>query len=208
MAVYRIWICDPLYEVRKTGNQAKVAKKLNEWFDPIARAATPPFDGAQCVFPQYIVTPSNGLKPHELLIYVVSAFSTVVKKMPGSSRVAFPNPATTRHLGVTVIGNPTGSEIWMKMNSVDAIASLIFHEAMHNKLQVGNALHSRFNRCQLSCASIHWPTSPSPAESAAMSAALRNRVPQWTEGQRILRRARLARKAGDPRWEVEIDGSV
>lgn len=198
MSLYRIWICDPLNEVRSTGQLVPVARRIESWFAPIAQGAG--FTGAQCVFPQYIVKPD----PHELLIYVCPSMMSVVQNMPAASSVRFPNPRSSPHQGVTIVGPPAGSEIWMKVRTVDAITSLIFHEAMHNKLQLGDALHGRFPRCQLSCRSITWPTSPSGDEARAMTAVLRNNVPQWTEGQHILRRARLARKKGDPAWDVEI----
>jgi hypothetical protein len=199
---YRLWICDQLDEIRSRGLVVPVVQKLESWFSPIARTAG--FNGCECIFAQYIVQPAA----HELLVCVCPAHTSVLQHKPGLRKATFPDPTTSPHQGVTDPNAPAGSEIWMKVSSVDAIASLIFHECMHNKLQVGNRLHNMFNPqqdpCHLSCASITWPTAPTATEEAAMAAALGNAVPQWTDGQRILRRARLRRKAGDPLWDDEI----
>ena len=213
MADYNVWIIDPLEELldaglvpvpvggRKTVTthvNVAVAHKLNDWFDPIAKRAG--FDRAKVYFPRFVVTPL----PHEMLIYLCPSMTSVVQNKPGVDRSSFPNPRSSPHQGVTAIGALTGSEVWLKIKSVEAVASLIFHEAMHNKLQVGNNLHTRFLRCRLSCARISWPTSPSDLEIAAMATALRNPVPQWTDGQGILRAAKQAKDRGDPLWDAAI----
>lgn len=196
--MFRIWVCDALDAIKS--KKVAVARLLESWLQPIAVKAK--FPGAQCVFPQYIVNP----QPHEVLVYVCPANTSVVQKMnPGGGKPHM----SSQHMGVTFIQGRTGSEIWSKGQSVEGLASLIFHEAMHNKLQLDNAgLHNKFlPQCSLSCASINWfpGIKPSDPEAAAMSAALRNSVPQWTDGQAILRDARLKRKANDPLWDIGIN---
>lgn len=196
--MFRIWVCDALDEIKS--KKVAVASMLETWLRPIAVKAG--FPGAQCVFPQYIVNP----KPHELLIYICPSNTSVVQKMnKGGGKPHM----SSQHMGVTFIQTRTGSEVWSKGQSVEGLASLIFHEAMHNKLQLGNnGLHGKFvPQCSLSCASITWfpGIKPTPAEANAMSAALKNSVPQWTDGQAILREARLKRKAQDPLWDIGIN---
>ncbi len=194
MSIYRLWVVDHIRELRPI--QGTIARRLTGWLDPIAKKAN--FSAGECVFPQYIVNPGVG----EMLIHVCPFGTSVVQKMPGAVK---PNP-TASHLGMTQqAGGVTGAEVYKKTSDAEGIASIIFHEAMHNKLQLGDAgLHGRFTPCELSCASITWPTSPTSDESDAMAAALRNPVAQWLNGQRILRSAGMRKRKNDPLWDSEI----
>lgn len=208
MANYNVYIIDPFDEVARSagpGGLVSVATKLNDWFDPIVDLSNTlsktKFDRASVMFPQYVVAPL----PQELIVYVCPFSTSVVKNMPGANRANWPDPVTSKHQGVTVIGAVTGSEIWMKFSGVDATASLIFHEAMHNKLQLGNAMHGQLKPCQLSCATINWPVSgPSKPEIEAMAKALTKPVPQWAGGQAMLRDAKARLDQGDPLWNSDI----
>lgn len=193
---YNIYIIDPLKEVTEF---MAVAKLLSDWFDPIAKEAK--YDWSFVSFPQYVVSP----QPHELMIYVCAYEHSVLQHMPGANRKTFPDPAVSPHKGTTVIGQPTGSEIYVKNSNADLIAALIFHEAMHNKLSMTNAqLHNGFPSCSLSCEMIKAPASPSASESKAMSAALNKPVPQWEEGQQYLWYAASQRAKGDTEWGERI----
>lgn len=194
MANYNIYLIDPFNLLPVVS----VGMKLNEWFDPIAKRAK--FDRAYVCSPQYLVTPEQ----HELLIYVCPTGKSVVQHTPGANRSTWPNPLTSPHQGATVCGSVTGSEVWAGRLNPEGLPYLIFHEAMHNKLQLGNSLHSRFSPCHLSCASIRWPTSPSQSEIDAMVAALPNPVRQWTDGQQLLRDAAERKRQGDPMWDNQI----
>lgn len=210
MANYNVYIIDPFDEVAKSGGPGglvSVATKLNGWFDPIVALSntlskTLKFDRASVMFPQYIVSP----QPHELIVYICPFGTSVVQKKPGVTKANWPDPVTSQHQGITEIGAVTGSEVWMKFSGADAIASLIFHESMHNKLQLGNAMHGKLSPCQLSCASINWPNSgPSKPEVDAMAKALTNPVRQWTDGQKILWDAKARSDQGDPFWNSDIN---
>lgn len=196
---YNIYIIDPLKEVTEF---MAVAKLLSDWFDPIVKTAQgTKYDYSFVQFPQYVVSP----QPHELIIYVCAYEHSVLQHMPGANSKTFPNPATSSHKGVTVNGQPTASEIYVKNSNADLIAALIFHEAMHNKLQMTDAqLHNGFSGCSLSCGMIRAPASPSSAESKAMSAALNNSVPQWADGQEYLRYAASQRTKGDFEWDSRL----
>ena len=194
MADYNIYLIDPFNIMPITS----VGIKLNQWFDPIAKQAG--YSRAYVSSPQYIVQPQQ----HELLIYICPTGTSVVQNMPGTNKSTWPHPLTSQHQGVTVLGAVTGSEVWARFHDAEAFASLIFHEAMHNKLHLGTQLHSRFNPARLSCSPINWPTSPSIEEINAMASALANPVRQWTDGQRLLRDAAVSKKHGDPRWDSQI----
>jgi hypothetical protein len=129
--------------------------------------------------------------------------------MPGTSATDFPDTTGTAHQGVTFIGaNATGSEIWSKFNGVDFFAAMIFHELMHNKLQLGQSLHAKFNPCGMSCASITVsPTNaPTQKEVDEMAGALRKPVQQWTGGLSLLWGAAKNKAGGDDLWNLSISG--
>jgi len=194
---YNVYIIDPFNKVPITA----VASTLRDWFDPIAQKAG--YARAYVCSAQYVVHAA----PHELLIYVCPHGTSVVQKMPGVDKSKMPHPLTSQHLGYTGIrgaGGVNGSEIWAKFSDADAFASLIFHEAMHNKLQADNTMHSRFKNPNVSGANITWGTPPSAEESAAMAAALGNPVRQWTDGQQILRSAAGRLWGQDPMWDADI----
>lgn len=196
MADFNVYIIDPFDKMPLVA----VATMLTEWFDPIAKRAG--YSRAYVCSPQYHVQPALD----ELLIYICPFSTSVVQKMPGAQKSNWPDPALGRHLGVTEMqSGVTGSEVWAKFSDADAFASLIFHEAMHNKLQLGAALHTRFKPSdRLSADEISWPTSPSTPESDGMAAALRNRVRQWADGQQLLRGAARRYRDGDPLWDADI----
>lgn len=215
MSTYRVWICDPIYEgnTRKGGGQirsmgllAPVVGLLTSWFNPIAKSAG--FTGgAQVIFPRY----QAHVAAHELLCYVMPNGLSVVKNKPGLTS-GFPNPNAVPNQGATDPNPPNASEIWLKpgVNNANAIASLIFHELMHNKLRQGSRLHWTFHTpplfpCQMSCAHMRPPTSgPKPHEAAGMTRVLGDPVQQWTGGQAIMFGARAAKIAGDPLWDAAL----
>lgn len=200
MANYCIYIIDPFNEIKQL---VAVAQKVNEMFDPIAQKAG--FSGTSTMFPQY-----KNVQPllHELMVYVCPFSTSVVKKMPGANKLDIPDAAMSPHQGVTVMsGGETGSEIWCKFTGVDFYAAMIFHELMHNKLQLGKALHGKFNPCGMSCASLLVESAkPTQGEIDAMAAALTKPVKQWTDGINMLWNAAEDKNNGNDLWNLAIAG--
>ena len=195
MADYNLYVIDPFDLARPL---PALTTKLAEWFDAIVRQAG--YSRVYVCNPQYEVRPA----PHELLIYVCPFGTSVVQKMPGAQKDSWPSLTGSTHHGVTEIRAVTGSEVWVKTSDIEVLAALIFHEAMHNKLQLGQALHTQFNPRSLSSASITLPASPTAPEVSAMAAALKKPVQQWADGQRLLRQALRQRIVGDDSWDISI----
>jgi hypothetical protein len=198
MKFYRVYIVDPLQFVARE-NIMPVAEKLSAWFDPIVKKAG--FDFSHVNFPQFIATP----EPYELMVYICDYDQSVVQFAPGAAGV-IQDPSTSPHKGVTLIGPPAASEVYLKNTNPLMIAALIFHELMHNKLQSGNSMHGNFSNAQMSAAMMTASAdlAPSPEESAAMAKALKNRVLQWTDGQEMLWRAARKREKNDPMFDDHI----
>lgn len=198
MKFYRIYIVDPLQCVARE-NIMPVAEKLSQWFDPIVKKAG--FDFSHVNFPQFIATP----EPFELMVYMCEYDQSVVQHAPGAAGL-IPNPSTSPHKGITLVGPPAASEVYLKNTNPLLIAALIFHELMHNKLQSGNSMHGTFSNAQMSAAMMTESAdlALNLEESAAMANALNKHVPQWTGGQEMLWRAARQRDKGDPEFDGQI----
>jgi hypothetical protein len=199
MANYCIYLVDPFNEIKQI---VSVAQAVNEMFDPIAKKAG--FSGVSTMFPQY-----RNINPlvHEMIVYICPFTTSVVKKMPNASKLDIPDATSSPHQGVTVISKETGSEIWCKFSGVKFYAAMIFHELMHNKLQLGKSLHSKFKSCGMSCEVINPETAqPTEAEIDAMAAALTSPVIQWTGGVDMLWNAAEDKNNGNDLWSIAISG--
>jgi hypothetical protein len=200
MANYNIYIIDPFNEIKQI---VAVAEKVNKMFDPIAIKAG--FSGTSTMFPQY-----QNVQPmmHEVMVYVCPFTTSVVKKMYGTKASEFPDAAMSPHQGVTHVGAETASEIWCKFSGVDFYAAMIFHEIMHNKMQLGQSLHGKFRSCEMSCASIQVSSSNAPTQEEidGMAAALPKPVKQWTGGLSMLWSAAQDKANGNDLWSLAISG--
>jgi hypothetical protein len=199
MASYKVFIVDPLEHIARS-NQMPVAEILSGWFDPIVKKAG--FDWSHVHFPQHIATPAA----YELMVYVCGYDQSVVQHAPGGAGLV-PDPVISQHKGVTLVGPPAASEVYLKNANPMLIAALIFHELMHNKLHVGNSMHEVFRNAGVGNASLIVDDDfmgPNAAESDAMSKALNNPVPQWTGGQEMLWRAARQRSKGDSEFDSDI----
>jgi hypothetical protein len=140
-------------------------------------------------------------KPDELVVYFTSTDFSAVAQLDG---VKF-DPLAASHWGFTRIKSQNGkvtvaaSEVYARMLNADVLAKLAFHECMHNKLAIGNELHSRNG---LAAATVGEGSRLTAENVADMAAALRNPVPQWREGAKILVERRQRRDAGDPVWNI------
>ena len=95
------------------------------------------------------------------------------------------------HDGLTnAVGTETASEVYFHFNDITLIANLMFHEAMHNKLGLGNQqLHSRGgmgNGLPGGTGPITPTTLLSPRNIDDMARGLDAARPQWTGGMRML----------------------
>jgi hypothetical protein len=77
------------------------------------------------------------------------------------------------------------------------LAALAFHEGMHNRLLLGQALH---NRTGMAEATVTPSTVVTPENASQMAAALKTRVTQWPDGVMPLVHRRQRRDSGDPLW--------
>jgi hypothetical protein len=171
-----------------------VNRILQGYFDKVVRAhdairGKPKFGSARVQWLAFTPT----VQPHELLVYLLPLGSTMVKAR--SIGVGSPPPG---HDGFTALyagGASAGSEVYDRFsNDAALIANLMFHEFMHNKLNLGDALHTRNG---LAAATVS-PSSQLTTENINdMAAALDTKRPQWVEGLALIS-ARSAMPDSDP----------
>lgn len=167
-----------------------ITRTLQGYFDKVVRAHDAlRLPGAQ-VFGsasvQWLASYPTVL-PHELLIYLLPTGATVVSK--GKVEAGKP-PAGHDGLTNPNLTGGTGSEVYFHFNDATLIANLMFHEAMHNKLALGNAgLHPRGGLAdgpQGGTGPI-TPTTPLTNRNIDdMARALGTSRPQWTAGIQLL----------------------
>lgn len=128
MPAYNVYLAN-LGNAVNQDQQNQVRTALQGWFGQIANT-----DGALVQW----VTSAPTIADHELLIYFVpSEINSVARSLPGYS-----GPAGSGD-GFTVwAGNLTASEVYVS-RSRNWLAEMAFHEAMHNKLHLGDqGLHA------------------------------------------------------------------
>ena len=134
------------------------------------------------------------IQPNELLVYLLPLGSKIVKNK--KLEVGSPPPG---HDGLTVSyagGKSAGSEVYDRFsNSAALIANLMFHEFMHNKLNLdNNSLHTRGG---LAAATVGPNTQLTPENIRDMAAALDTDRPQWVDGLKLIS-ARSMMSDNDP----------
>ena len=135
--------------------------------------------------------------PHELLIYFMPFGTTIAT----NGKVEMGKPPAG-HDGLT---NPnlrggTASEVYAHFADTTLLANLMFHEAMHNKLALGNlALHTHGGLANgIPGGTAIEPTTPlTPSNIREMASALDANRPQWTAGIQMLV-AESSRSDNDP----------
>lgn len=143
-------------------------------------------DGSNSFDTVRIISASDSIGKKDLLCYVVSNFDKSVVKnfdstVTGGSGVA---GNTNFRTGDT---NISASEIYMDVitNACDNVekgmANLIFHELMHNKAVMGDALHSQGGG-GLAAEVVTQDTSRSQGNVDFMKARLSKEVTQWQGG--------------------------
>lgn len=119
--------------------------------------------------------------PNELLIYLLPAGATVVRT--GKLQQGQP-PAGHDGLTNPNLQGETGSEVYFHFADTTLLANLMFHEAMHNKLALGNAqLHPQGG---MASATVEAATPLTRTNISNMAASLDANRPQWTAGMQML----------------------
>jgi hypothetical protein len=208
MAIYKVVLTDYLGAVKSPQLYLKINSILQGYFDRVAKAAK--FDRA-VVF--WLPATKVDLADNELLIYFVPAMFSITAEREGKPPGGV--AAIGGHSGRTLIpgrgsrDNTTAAEVVVDSLDAAQLANLAFHEAMHNKLQLGNSLHNG-DGLRGSAPSKGDPTgglvTPStnltPTNVVDMAAALRNRVPQWTKGIDLILSRKARRDGGDGQWDT------
>ena len=193
MALYKVYLCDVLDAVGPKLRK-DVRSHLQEYFNPIAQGGGFP-EGA---FVDYITaTPQPAA--NELLIYFMPYGWSVANQMPNSTSV---NPLGG-HDGLTKFSNTKDgqavSEVYAKTTITRVLANLAFHEAMHNKLRLGNEMHQQKGAASKE---IDDGTRPTEDNKKRMQAALKTDRKQWTGGVGIMLNKKRQQDSGDPAWNL------
>jgi hypothetical protein len=158
--------------------QQAILFAIQNAFIPIAQRARPPFD---LVNVQWITCPiTQVIQPHDLLVYFVpDKIDTLVLKISDA--------IGDRDLGgATVFLSKTGehaSEVYTSTGNTDLVARLAMHELMHNKLKLGNTMHTeRIGGGGIANANISVNDNLTVANINLMASHLRDPHPQWTGG--------------------------
>ena len=172
----------------------EVNRKLQGYFDQVIRAhdairGRPKYGRALVQWLAFIPV----VQPHELLVYLLPLGSKMVEAKKIGVGAPPPN-----HDGFTALyagGASAGSEVYDRFsNDAALIANLMFHECMHNKLNLGNTLHTRNG---LAAATVTAATRLTTENINDMAAALDAPRPQWVDGVGIIS-ARSAMSDNDP----------
>ena len=133
------------------------------------------------------------VQPHELLVYLLPLGS----KMVEAKSIGVGSPPQG-HDGFTALyagGTSAGSEVYDRFsNDAALIANLMFHEFMHNKLNLGNEMHTKNG---LAAATVTAGTQLTVENINDMAAALDTRRPQWVDGLKLIS-GRSAMPDSDP----------
>ena len=190
-----VFLLDPLVTIGSPTKYVEIIQILQGHFNKVAAVLKPP-DTIQVAFIPATPTPTTS----DILIYFAPIEFSIVASFAGKAR----DPILDDGDGFTSINPSTrpvsaASEVYTKTLDSKILAALAFHEAMHNKLTIGQDLHKRDGMAQ---AVVTPTTEVSALNASQMAAAFRNPVAQWTAGVGIGVARRLRRDAGDPLWYV------
>lgn len=196
----RVILSDPLVSIGRNDVYLSIMRLLQGFFDRVSQRL-PASDRIQVLFPP------GGFQAgdRDIIVYFTPTDFSVVARLTKESI----DPLTQPHWGLTKSEQPTAggavgaaplkraSEVYPRMIDAEVLARLAFHEAMHNKLRLGNEMHTQGG---MASKSVGAETPLTDANIAAMAAAMRSPVPQWPEGFEVLRQARIRRDNNDPMW--------
>lgn len=150
--------------------RSAVQSTLLGWFGTIVTGSS--FSGAQVT---WVDSVPSSIQSNELLIYFVrSSLDSILVSMPGYTGGAGTGDGLTAWSG-----SNTASEVYVS-NSSAYLPQMAFHEAMHNKLHLGDqALHALNGLARIP---VSAGQSPSQGNITRMRNALSTNHPQWTGG--------------------------
>jgi len=192
-----VFLLDPLVTIGSPAKYVEINRTLQGHFDSVAALLNPP-DRILVAFIPATPTPTTS----DILIYFAPIEFSIVSSFAGKARDpllddgdGFTSIRTATAAGVTTTS--AASEVYTKTADSGILAALAFHEAMHNKLALGNALHNGNGRAQ---AVVTAKTVVTPENAQQMAAAFRRPVTQFPAGVALGVSRRLRRDAGDPLW--------
>jgi hypothetical protein len=192
-----VFLVDPLVAIGSVKLYSEILLALQKHFDRVSAQLRPPARIPVAFIPA-IPSPT----PFDLLIYFVPTEVSIVAQFAGRSR----NPLLDDGDGFTFIKTVTAggvttasaaSEVYTKTLDAKVLAALAFHEGMHNRLVLGQALHNRGGMAQ---EVVSDSTTVSNENATQMAAAFGTRVTQWPDGVAPLVNKRIRRDNGDPLW--------
>ena len=177
MPVYNIYLVDITNRIGSDDRRERRSKAaLQSYFDPIAKKAGVK-EGANVQF----VTEDPQAKDNELHRVLLDIRLACRHRNGRRARVPAPSEGGLTYWN----GKVTGSDVVADGDSeTRTIANLTFHELMHNKLKMGDEMHSLGG---LAVSVVDSSLRPSTGNVARMSAALLTKRPQWTGGFEQLR---------------------
>lgn len=123
----------------------------------------------------------------DLLVFVVDSYAdSLVRHFPSNPTIDMTSNGITAFQTTTqdgkVVSKKAASEAYFSRSRTDValLAKIIFHESMHNKLVMGDAMHDRSGG--LAQETITGATSLSAADIDRWKKNWNNKVNQWPEG--------------------------
>jgi hypothetical protein len=190
-----VYLLDPMAAIGSLSRYSDIMGALQGHFDKVAAHMK---ERILVAFIPAVPTPTA----HDLIIYFVPSEISIVSQFAGRPR----NPITDDGDGFTAIKTSTSggvttasaaSEVYLNTTNAKQLAALAFHEAMHNRLALGDRLHARDGMAQ---ATVTPDTSVTPANASQMAAGFARSVKQWPDGVLQLVNRRIRRDGGDPLW--------
>jgi hypothetical protein len=189
-----VYLVDPLVAIGDPAKYREINLALQGHFDRVA-ARLNPRDAIRVAWIPAVPKPTNS----DILIYFAPSEYSFVSEFAGRKH----DPLLDDGDGWTVIkpGNPpsAASEVYIKTLDSQLLAALAFHEAMHNKLTQGNAMHGGDG---MAAAVVAPSTQVSATNADRMAAAFRTPVRQWPDGVQSGVNRRQRRDSGDPLWNL------
>lgn len=194
-----VHLLDPLVTIGNPARYLDIIRNLQEHFNTVALALRPP-DKVLVAFTPATPAPTTS----DILIYFAPMDFSIVASFAGRKRDpglddsdGFTSIKTSTTGGITT--KSAASEVYTKTIDTKVLAALAFHEAMHNKLVIGQEMH---NGDGMARASVGPETQVSTTNAQQMAAAFRRPVTQFPGGVAVGLAARLRRDSGDPLWNL------